>query len=106
MPNSTREIIIEETSAQSDDAERIAEVDRIAQIEEEIAMLEERLANVKGTECEVYTRIVGYHRAIENWNKGKKEEYKDRVTFKSNPAQLKKRLEIVENVENVEAIAL
>ncbi|MBD3248637.1 ribonucleoside triphosphate reductase [Candidatus Woesearchaeota archaeon] len=35
-----------------------------------------------GEATEVYTRIVGYYRPIQNWNKGKKEEYKDRVEFK------------------------
>jgi len=30
---------------------------------------------------EVYSRIVGYFRPVSNWNKGKKEEYKDRVTY-------------------------
>ena len=30
---------------------------------------------------EVYSRIVGYFRPIENWNTGKKEEYTDRVAF-------------------------
>jgi len=30
---------------------------------------------------EVYSRIVGYYRPIQNWNEGKKEEFKDRVEF-------------------------
>ena len=34
-----------------------------------------------GNETEVYSRVVGYHRPIKNWNKGKKEEYKDRKVF-------------------------
>lgn len=33
--------------------------------------------------CEVYSRIVGYHRPIGFWNKGKKEEYKQRVVYKA-----------------------
>ena len=37
---------------------------------------------VCGKECEVYTRVVGYYRPIKNWNKGKAEEFKDRVEFK------------------------
>jgi hypothetical protein len=36
---------------------------------------------VQGTQTEVYTRIVGYYRSVKNWNLGKKEEYKHRVTF-------------------------
>lgn len=30
---------------------------------------------------EVWTRIVGYHRPVQNWNEGKQEEYQDRLTF-------------------------
>ena len=33
------------------------------------------------TPCEVYSRIVGYLRPVQNWNKGKKEEFKDREVF-------------------------
>jgi len=31
-----------------------------------------------GSECEVYSRVVGYLRPLSNWNDGKKEEFKDR----------------------------
>jgi ribonucleoside-triphosphate reductase (formate) len=34
-----------------------------------------------GAETEVYSRIVGYYRPIKNWNKGKQQEYKERITF-------------------------
>lgn len=33
------------------------------------------------SETEVYTRVVGYYRPVKMWNKGKREEYKQRVTF-------------------------
>lgn len=33
-----------------------------------------------GKSCEVYSRIVGYLRPVEQWNKGKKSEYGDRKT--------------------------
>ncbi len=46
-----------------------------------IAELKKQLANVHGTECEVYARIVGYYRSVKNWNKGKASEYRDRVNF-------------------------
>ncbi len=36
-----------------------------------------------GKETEVWTRVVGFHRPVQSWNKGKKEEYKDRVEFES-----------------------
>ncbi len=35
-----------------------------------------------GKKCEIYSRIVGYLRPIEQWNKGKQEEYHMRKTFK------------------------
>ena len=31
--------------------------------------------------AEVYTRVVGYLRPVQNFNKGKKAEYKDRVKY-------------------------
>ncbi len=31
--------------------------------------------------CEVYSRIVGYIRPVQQWNVGKTEEYKDRKEF-------------------------
>jgi len=30
---------------------------------------------------EVYSRIVGYYRPVQNWNEGKKQEYGDRNTY-------------------------
>ncbi len=35
----------------------------------------------EGTKCEVYTRVVGYLRPVQQWNEGKQEEFKDRSTF-------------------------
>lgn len=46
-----------------------------------IEELKSELANVKGSECEVYSRVVGYFRPVKQWNNGKQEEYYDRVTF-------------------------
>lgn len=51
-------------------------------IDQEIKKLENELTNVRGTETEVYARIVGYHRSIKDWNKGKREEYNDRKNFR------------------------
>ena len=33
-------------------------------------------------ECEVWTRAVGFFRPVSSFNKGKKEEFKDRVPYK------------------------
>jgi len=35
----------------------------------------------KVVRCEVYSRIVGYFRPVQNWNDGKRQEFFDRVTF-------------------------
>ena len=32
--------------------------------------------------CEVYSRVVGYIRPVQQWHKGKKQEYGERVEFK------------------------
>jgi len=31
--------------------------------------------------CEVYSRIVGYLRPVDNWNTAKQQEFKDRKVF-------------------------
>lgn len=35
----------------------------------------------KRTECEVYSRVVGYLRPVQQWNRGKQQEFSDRKTF-------------------------
>lgn len=35
-----------------------------------------------GAACEVYSRVVGYIRPVQQWNKGKKQEFLDRQEFK------------------------
>ena len=32
--------------------------------------------------CEVYSRVVGYIRPVQQWHKGKKQEFGERVEFK------------------------
>lgn len=34
------------------------------------------------TRCEIYTRVMGYHRPTAYWNKGKQQEHRDRTQFK------------------------
>lgn len=53
----------------------------VAQIDAEIAATKEALANVHGSETEVYARIVGYYRSVRNWNKGKRDEFNSRKMF-------------------------
>lgn len=33
------------------------------------------------TVCEVYSRVVGFLSPVSQWNKGKREEFSDRLTF-------------------------
>ena len=32
--------------------------------------------------CEVYSRVVGYLRPVQNWNKGKRQEFTERKTYR------------------------
>lgn len=51
------------------------------EIKAKIATLKEEMKEVKGTPCEVYSRVVGYLRPVQGWNKGKKEEFGMRKTY-------------------------
>lgn len=42
---------------------------------EKIKSLKEDIKNVKGTPTECFSRVVGYLRPVQMWNKGKKEEF-------------------------------
>lgn len=44
----------------------------------------EDLPEDERTKCEVYSRIVGYLRPVEQWNEGKVEEFENRETFETN----------------------
>lgn len=33
------------------------------------------------TRCEVWTRVMGYHRPVSAWNKGKQSEHQERCYF-------------------------
>lgn len=35
----------------------------------------------KRTKCEVWTRVMGYHRPVSQFNKGKKSEHAERLHF-------------------------
>jgi anaerobic ribonucleoside-triphosphate reductase len=34
-----------------------------------------------GLKCEIYSRVCGYFRPVAYWNKGKREEFKDRKNY-------------------------
>ena len=43
-----------------------------------------------GEKTEVYSRITGYYRPVQNWNDGKAQEFKDRKTYVTETSVLKK----------------
>ena len=53
--------------------------------------------------AEVYSRITGYYRPVQNWNEGKLQEYKDRVTYDTGKSFLKKEPVSMRPAERVEA---
>lgn len=38
------------------------------------------------TKCEIWTRCMGYHRPVENFNAGKQSEFRERKMFKESVA--------------------
>ncbi len=38
---------------------------------------------VRAIRAEVYSRVVGYYRPVQDWNEGKKEEFKERKYLKT-----------------------
>ncbi len=34
-----------------------------------------------GEKCEIYSRVTGYMRPVNSWNRGKKEEFKERKEY-------------------------
>ena len=52
--------------------------------------------------AEVYSRITGYYRPVQNWNEGKLQEYKDRVTYDTGSSVLKKEPVSIRPAERVE----
>lgn len=44
-------------------------------------LLEITLTDEERQPCEVWTRVMGYHRPVTSFNKGKQGEYEERVCF-------------------------
>ena len=40
------------------------------------------IVNMIAIPCEIYSRVVGYYRPIQQWNPGKRAEFWDRVPYK------------------------
>ena len=50
-------------------------------IKDKILVIKNLMKQVKGTPCEVYSRVVGYLRPVQRWNDGKKAEFDMRKKF-------------------------
>ena len=49
-----------------------------------------------GKKTEVYSRITGYYRPVQNWNDGKSQEYKDRKVYNIGNSKLRKEAPVCE----------
>lgn len=45
---------------------------------ETLREVREEEKKVRAVKAEVYSRVVGYYRPIQDWNEGKREEFRDR----------------------------
>ncbi len=48
-----------------------------SEINKEVRIIE----NKNRQKCEIYSRVVGFLTPVSQWNRGKKEEWKDRKTY-------------------------
>lgn len=53
----------------------------VNEIDTEIERLGGLIGQVVGTECLVYSRVVGYYQPLKSWNPGKKQEFEERKLF-------------------------
>ena len=58
-----------------------------------------------GEKTEVYSRITGYYRPVQNWNDGKSEEFKNRKTYDPQNSVMKKESNEENQVEEKECVA-
>ncbi len=63
---------------------------------------EKYVCPICGAKTEVYSRITGYYRPVQNWNDGKTQEYKDRVTYNIGTSVMK-RSGVPDNSETVDS---
>ena len=45
-----------------------------------------KLKDEERTRCEIWSRVMGYHRPTRTWNAGKQQEHADRLHFKETRA--------------------
>ena len=71
---------------------------------------EQKTCPICGAKTEVYSRITGYYRPVQNWNDGKTQEYQNRVTYDIEHSELnkserdiEKEVQISDNIESIDA---
>lgn len=72
------------------------------EIKTKIKQLKSEMADVRGTPCQVYSRVVGYLRPVQGWNDGKVEEFKMRKFYNAGNGEQAKDLA---NIEHEQAMA-
>lgn len=60
----------------------------MTQTETTVAETTVQLTDDERQPCEVWTRVMGYHRPVASFNKGKQGEYAERVCFDESSADL------------------
>ncbi len=62
---------------------------------------EKKNSKICGCKCEVWARVCGYFRPVSSFNKGKKQEFRDRLNYSFNPETLNlvKKLERGEKID-------
>lgn len=51
------------------------------ELQQKISALKQQIKEARGAPCEVFSRVVGYMRPVQGWNKGKQEEFNLRAQF-------------------------
>lgn len=49
--------------------------------------MNDSLKTVMAVKAEVYSRVVGYYRPVQDWNRGKQEEFSQRHYVEINPGK-------------------
>ena len=57
---------------------------------------EQKTCPICGKKTEVYSRITGYYRPVQNWNDGKSQEYQDRKTYQVGTSSLSQPVQTAE----------
>lgn len=71
------------------------------EIKVKIKELKSEMADLHGTPCQVYSRVVGYLRPVQSWNDGKIEEFKVRKFYNAGNGELAKDMANIEHAQTM-----